>query len=106
MECSKCFAGDSQVAVPGGVKYIKDLKVGDKEENMPIDKTKITKEMLDKASKCETADELVALAKAEGFTLTKEEAEAYLAELEDMELDDAALDNVAGGRNQLGAFTY
>ncbi len=97
MECSKCFAGDSQVAVPGGVKYIKDLKVGDKEENMPIDKTKITKEMLDKASKCETADELVALAKAEGFTLTKEEAEAYLAELEDMELDDAALDNVAGG---------
>ena len=106
MECSKCFAGDSQVAVPSGVKYIKDLKVGNKEENMPIDKTKITKEMLDKASKCETADELVALAKAEGFTLTKEEAEAYLAELEDMELDDAALDNVAGGRNQLGAFTY
>ena len=106
MECSKCFAGDSQVAVPGGVKYIKDLKVGDKEANMPIDKTKITKEMLDKASKCETADELVALAKAEGFTLTKEEAEAYLAELENMELDDAALDNVAGGRNQLGAFTY
>ena len=30
MECSKCFAGDSQVAVPSGVKYIKDLKVGDK----------------------------------------------------------------------------
>ena len=106
MECSKCFAGDSQVAVPGGVKYIKDLKVGNKEENMPIDKTKITKEMLDKASKCETADELVALAKAEGFTLTKEEAEACLAELENCELDDAALDNVAGGRNQLGAFTY
>ena len=43
---------------------------------MPIDKTKITKEMLEKALKCETADELVALAKAEGFTLTKEEAEA------------------------------
>ena len=106
MECSKCFAGDSQVAVPGGVKYIKDLKVGDKEEKMPIDKTKMTKEMLKRAAMCQTADELVALAKAEGFTLTKEEAEAYLAELEDMELDDAALDNVAGGRNQLGAFTY
>ena len=73
---------------------------------MPIDMTKITKEMVAKALECETADELVALAKAEGFTLTKEEAEAYLAELEDMELDDAALDNVAGGRNQLGAFTY
>ncbi|MBQ3319769.1 MAG: Nif11-like leader peptide family RiPP precursor [Spirochaetia bacterium] len=73
---------------------------------MPIDKTKITKEMLEKALECKTADELVALAKAEGFTLTKEEAEAYLAELEDMELDDAALDNVAGGRTQIGAFTY
>ena len=64
---------------------------------MPIDMTKITKEMVAKALECETADELVALAKAEGFTLTKEEAEAYLAELEDMELDEDALDNVAGG---------
>ena len=64
---------------------------------MPIDMTKITKEMVAKALECETADELVALAKAEGFTLTKEEAEAYLAELEDMELDDADLDKVAAG---------
>ena len=64
---------------------------------MPIDKSKITKEMLDKALECKTADQLVALAKDNGITLTKEEAEAYLAELEDMELDDAALDNVAGG---------
>ena len=97
MECSKCFAGDSQVAVPGGVKYIKDLKVGNKEENMPIDKTKITKEMLDKAEQCKTADDLVALAKANGITLTKEEADAYLAEMDNMELDEEALDNVAGG---------
>ena len=97
MECSKCFAGDSQVAVPGGVKHIKDLKVGDKEENMPIDKTKITKEMLDKAEQCKTADDLVALAKANGITLTKEEADAYLAEMDNMELDEEALDNVAGG---------
>ena len=65
---------------------------------MPIDKTKITKEMLEKALKCETADELVALAQANGFTLTKEEAEAYLAELENMELDVADLDKVAGGK--------
>ena len=64
---------------------------------MPIDKTKITKEMVDKALKCETADELVALAKAEGFELTKEEAEAYMAEMDNMELDEDALDNVAGG---------
>ena len=64
---------------------------------MPIDMTKITKEMLFKAMKCETADELMTLAKAEGFTLTKEEAEAYLAELENMELDEATLEKVAGG---------
>ena len=99
MECSKCFAGDSQVAVPGGVKYIKDLKVGDKEENMPIDKTKITKEMMEKAEQCKTADDLVALAKANGITLTKEEADAYLAEMDNMELDEEALDNVAGGNS-------
>ena len=97
MECSKCFAGDSQVAVPGSVKHIKDLKVGDKEENMPIDKSKITKEMMEKAEQCKTADDLVALAKANGITLTKEEADAYLDELENMELDKETLDKVAGG---------
>ena len=64
---------------------------------MPIDKTKITKEMISKAAKCETADELVALAKAEGMEITKAEAESYLAELSDYELDSKALDKVAGG---------
>ena len=70
---------------------------------MPIDKTKLTKEMVDKALKCETADELVALTKAEGFTLTKEEADAYLAEMDNMELDEEALDKVAGGYNGRGS---
>ena len=64
---------------------------------MPIDKTKLTKEMLEKAAKCQTADELIALAKAEGFEITKAEAEAYLSELDNTELDMATLDNVAGG---------
>ena len=64
---------------------------------MPIDKTKITKEMLEKAAKCKTADELIALAKTEGFKLTKAEAEAYLNELQNVELDEKALDKVAGG---------
>ena len=64
---------------------------------MPIDKTKITKEMVEKAVKCETADELIALAKTEGVELTKAEAEAYLDELQNVELDNAALDKVAGG---------
>ena len=64
---------------------------------MPVNKNEITKEMLEKAMQCETAEDLIALAKSEGIELTKEEAEAYLAELEDFELDDAMLRNVAGG---------
>ncbi|MBQ7746166.1 MAG: hypothetical protein IJT92_01735 [Spirochaetia bacterium] len=64
---------------------------------MPIDKTKITNDMLEKAANCKTADELIALAKAEGMEITKAEAESYLAELSDYELDSKALDKVAGG---------
>ena len=72
---------------------------------MPINKDELTKEMIEKAMQCETADELIALAKAEGITLTKEEAEAYLAELEDFELDEGMLKNVAGGHKGGGAPT-
>jgi len=64
---------------------------------MPINKNQIAQEMIAKAMKCETAEELMVLAKAEGFELTKEEAEAYLAELSDMELNAEQLKNVAGG---------
>lgn len=62
-----------------------------------IDRSKITKEQLEKALECETAEELMALAKAEGFDITKAEAEAYLAEMDDFELDRLELDKVAGG---------
>ncbi|MBR5672060.1 MAG: hypothetical protein IKX02_01295 [Spirochaetales bacterium] len=64
---------------------------------MPIDKTKITKEMLEKAALCQTSDELIVLAKTEGIEITKAEAEAYLAELQNMELDQETLEKVAGG---------
>ena len=64
---------------------------------MPINKNEITKEMIAKAMQCETADELIALANSEGIELTKEEAEAYLVELEDFELDSDVLQKVAGG---------
>ena len=64
---------------------------------MAINKNEITKEMIAKAMQCETADELIALANSEGIELTKEEAEAYLAELEDFELDSDVLQKVAGG---------
>ena len=64
---------------------------------MPINKKELTKEMLEKAMQCKTADELIALSKAGGYEITKEEAEAYMAELADVELDEKALRNVAGG---------
>ena len=64
---------------------------------MPINKKEITKEMLEKAMQCKSADELMALAKAEGIAITKDEAEAYMAELADFELDGKELKNVAGG---------
>ena len=65
---------------------------------MPINKDELTKEMIMKAMQCETADELIALAKSNGYAITKTEAEAYLSELDDVELDEASLQEVAGGR--------
>lgn len=62
------------------------------------DKKEFTKEQIEMALGCETVEELLALAKEGGVEMTKEEAEAYMAELEDFELDDATLKNVAGGR--------
>ena len=64
---------------------------------MPINKNEITKEQFEKAMQCKSADELMALAKAEGFAITKDEAEAYMAELADVELDEKQLTKVAGG---------
>ena len=64
---------------------------------MPTNENGITKEMIEKAMQCKTADELIALAKTEGVELTKEEAEAYMAELEDFELDEENIKKIAGG---------
>ena len=64
---------------------------------MPINKNEITKEMIEKAMQCKSVDELMALAKAESVEMTKEEAEAYLVELADVELDSETLAKVAGG---------
>ena len=64
---------------------------------MTISRKELTKEQIMKAVQCKTADELMSLAKIEGLEITKEEAEAYMAELADFELDDEHLKNVAGG---------
>ena len=58
-----------------------------------------SKEQIAMAAKCNTPEELMELAKKNSIELTKEQAEAYLAELENVELDEAALDKVAGGQS-------
>ena len=66
---------------------------------MPTNEKEITKEQIYEAMKCNTAEELQAYAKTQGYDITLEEAEAYMAELEDVELDDLAMKQVAGGGN-------
>ena len=66
---------------------------------MPVNKKEITKEMIRKAMQCKDADELMALAKANGFDITKDEAEAYMTEMADVELDGDVLKSVAGGHD-------
>ena len=65
--------------------------------SMPVNINEITKEMIQKAMQCKDADELIVLAKNGGVELKKEEAEAYMAEFADFELDEETLKNVAGG---------
>ena len=62
-----------------------------------IDRNTLTQEQIQKAMACKTVDELMKVAKAEGFDLTQEEAEAYMAELSDFELDEELLKKAAGG---------
>ena len=63
---------------------------------MKIDGNVISKEVLAKAMTCDTPEELVKLAKENGVELTVEQAEAYIAEIEDIDLDSAQLKDVAG----------
>ena len=48
-------------------------------------KANLSEELIAKAMQCETPEELVELAKTEGYDLTLEEAEAYLDEMDDFE---------------------
>ena len=57
----------------------------------------VTKEFTEKAMGYENADELMKLAEAEGYSLTKDEAEAFLTELSEVELGDEVMEKAAGG---------
>ena len=59
---------------------------------------KISKELLEKAKQAKTAEELLAMAKAENIELTEKQAAKAFAEFNKTgELSDEELDNVAGG---------
>ena len=60
-------------------------------------KANLSEEVIAKAMQCETPEQLVELAKGEGIELTKDEAKAYLSEMDDIELDRKQLKAVAGG---------
>ena len=53
---------------------------------MLINKNELTKEKVAKLMSCETVEELMAVAKSEGIELTKEEAEAYMSEIDNKNL--------------------
>ena len=58
----------------------------------------VSTELLEKAKAAKSAEELLAMAKAESVELTEEQAEKAFAELHKSgELSDDELDNVAGG---------
>ena len=57
-----------------------------------------TQEMIEKARKAGSVEELLALAKENGYELSKEEAEEYFAQMHKSgELSDEELENVSGG---------
>ena len=59
---------------------------------------KYSKELIEKAKTAKTAEELLAMAKAERVELTEEQAEKAFAELHKTgELSDEELNSVAGG---------
>ena len=59
----------------------------------------LTPEMIEKAKAAKSAEELLEVAKAGGIEMTADEAATYFAQLNPQsgELDDDALDGVAGG---------
>ena len=63
-----------------------------------FDLNSLTKEQIELASHSKTPEELIEMDKKTGVELTIDEAQAYLDELQDEELDEAALDKVAGGK--------
>ncbi len=61
----------------------------------------LTREELMRAMECETPEELMELVKKIDIEITREEAEAYLETMEELELSPEETEDVAGGGRQL-----
>ncbi len=59
----------------------------------------ITKELLERAYQCKSVQELIKLAEENGIEITADEAEAFLDEYADIELDEETLNQAAGGKS-------
>ena len=57
----------------------------------------ISQELMTKVMQCKSVDEILKLAEENGIEVSKEEAEAFLDENSDIELDEEMLDMAAGG---------
>ena len=65
---------------------------------------KLSQELISKAAQCKTIEEIAALAKAEGVTISPEDAQRFLEDA-DIEVNEEALEKVAGGEmNGAGTF--
>lgn len=64
---------------------------------MQFEGKEISEELIREAQECKSNEELVQLAKENGIEITAEEAEAFLEETVDVELDAEDLDEVTGG---------
>ena len=62
-----------------------------------------TTEQMRKAMECKTADELLALAKAEDVEFSREQAEEYIANLGRRKMNDEELAQVVGGKKLGGS---
>ena len=57
----------------------------------------ISQEVIAKLIQCKSPDEIIKLATENGIEVSKEEAEAFLDEYSDVELDEEMLDLASGG---------
>lgn len=58
---------------------------------------KVSKEVFSRALECKTVEDLLALCEKEGLQISQEDAEKFIAQAGDQELDLNTVNDVAGG---------